>query len=196
MKREYPYQVACKDGDKLVRMELDGNPWILTRTGHVFWLHNPKPYPLLIADIAWSLSMQCRFCGHPDHFYSVAEHSYRMASVVPREHALAALLHDASEAFISDIPRPVKRLCPDVISVEVNLFKMIEEHFDVHIIGNKVIEEYDLRMYATEMRDLMEFDGTLPFEPVQKEPIDPVDPLDAMTGYLNAFKRLVKERKE
>jgi len=193
MTDKHSSMIAYKDGETLIRMELDGNPWILTRSGRVFWLNNPESYPDLLSDIAWSLSMQCRFCGHSDRFYSVAEHSYRMAAVVPQEHALAALLHDASEAFISDIPRPVKRLCPDVIGVEMNLFKMIEEHFGVHIIGNKIIEEYDLRMYATEMRDLMEFNGTLPFEPVQGEPICPSSPLDAMTNYLETFKRITKE---
>ena len=83
--------------------------WILTYSGIEFWPLDPRPEDVRIEDIAHALSMQCRFAGHCDRFYSVAEHSIRVADLVPREDKLWALLHDASEAYLVDLPRPIKR---------------------------------------------------------------------------------------
>lgn len=82
--------------------------WIQTFTGRQFWPIDPLPKDVHIDDIAHALSMLCRFAGHCKRFYSVAEHSVLLASKVEPEHALWALLHDASEAYIVDIPRPIK----------------------------------------------------------------------------------------
>lgn len=83
--------------------------WIQTFTGIEFYPLDPKPEEILIEDIAHALSMQCRYAGHVREFYSVAEHSVRVAEIVPPKYRLWGLLHDASEAYLIDLPRPVKR---------------------------------------------------------------------------------------
>lgn len=82
--------------------------WIETFTGRKFYILNPQPDDIDIHDIAHALSMQCRFTGHTKTFYSVAQHSYYASILVPPGDALWALLHDASEAYISDMSRPLK----------------------------------------------------------------------------------------
>lgn len=84
--------------------------WIQTYTGKRFYPLEPDADLICIKDIAHSLSMQCRFNGHTAKFYSVAEHSVKLSRefFCGWHYKLAALLHDASEAYLSDIPRPIK----------------------------------------------------------------------------------------
>lgn len=73
---------------------------------------SPDPDTIDIEDIAYALSHLCRFTGHTSRFYSVGEHSLRVCRIVEsRDPAIrmAALLHDASEAYLNDIASPVKR---------------------------------------------------------------------------------------
>lgn len=86
--------------------------WMQTASGRQFWPMQPDPDEVAIEDIAHSLSMQCRFAGHCLRFYSVAEHSVLLSRAVAPEHALWALMHDASEAYLVDVPRPIKPFLP------------------------------------------------------------------------------------
>jgi hypothetical protein len=90
---------------------------------------NPNPDLICIEDIAHSLSMQCRFGGHTRQFYSVAQHSVMCALKLPDELKLAGLLHDASEAYLMDIPSPVKRRLTNYKEIENNLMKVIADKF-------------------------------------------------------------------
>jgi hypothetical protein len=83
--------------------------WIQTFSGVEFYPFDPLPSEILIEDIAHALSMQCRYAGHVRRFYSVAEHCVRVAELLPIEDRLWGLLHDASEAYLVDLPRPIKR---------------------------------------------------------------------------------------
>ena len=83
--------------------------WIQTYSGKKFSPINPKIEDINIEDIAHSLSMQCRFNGHIEDFYSVAQHSVLVSYFCDKKDALSGLLHDASEAYICDIPSPLKK---------------------------------------------------------------------------------------
>lgn len=83
--------------------------YIQTYTGSHFWPHDPKPSEIHILDIAHALSQQCRFSGHLSEFYSVGQHCIEVANLLPKELQLWGLLHDASEAYLIDLPSPTKR---------------------------------------------------------------------------------------
>lgn len=85
---------------------------IQTFTGKRFYPLAPEPADICVEDICHALSMQCRFTGHCREFYSVAQHSMLVATLVKPatpENVLWALLHDASEAYLIDVARPVKQ---------------------------------------------------------------------------------------
>ncbi len=90
---------------------------------------NPKCQEISIEDIAHGLSMICRFAGHTKYFYSVAEHSIITSYRVENKHKLAALLHDASEAYLLDIPSPLKKKLRRYKNAEYKLMRIIAEKF-------------------------------------------------------------------
>lgn len=126
--------------------------YIGTFTNKKFHFMNPSIDEICIEDIAQALSMNCRYSGHVKDFYSVAEHSVIIADLVyaqtnSRSKALAALLHDASEAYLTDIPRPIKPYLTNYVDIEANIEKVIQKKFsippmdkltkylDTHIVG-------------------------------------------------------------
>ncbi len=96
-------------------------PEILTRGGHYISLVNPDVSKLTIGDIAMALAYTCRFGGHTLGFYSVAQHSVLVSHVVPQPFAKAALLHDAAEAIVGDVPAPLKQLLPEFKRIEARI---------------------------------------------------------------------------
>lgn len=135
-----------------------GGHWITTYTGKKFHFLDPQSDEIDIGDIAHALSLTCRFGGQCRVFYSVAEHSIRMARIVPQEYKLHALLHDASEAYIPDLPRPEKAEIPKFKMIESLILKAIFDKFlspREWPFQEKVIKEADNILLATEARDLM-----------------------------------------
>lgn len=83
--------------------------YIETHTNRHMYPFDPSADMVCLEDIAHAVAHLCRFTGHTNRFYSVAEHSVHVSLRVPKKFAKAALLHDAAEAYMHDIPRPLKR---------------------------------------------------------------------------------------
>lgn len=131
------------------------NKWIQTASGRAFWPLNPKPEHVFIEDIAHALSQKCRYTGHTKSFYSVAQHSYLASLIVPDEDCLWALLHDASEAYLPDVARPVKKDLPGFIEIEDRVTEAVAKRFGLSLPMPESIKEADLVLLATERRDIM-----------------------------------------
>lgn len=111
----------------------DGQPTIITASGVVFNLIEPRAEDVRIVDIAHGLSMTCRWAGHTSVFYSVAEHSTRVSMRCDRIDALAGLLHDAAEAYLGDVSAPLKRRLPEYQAIEDRLLAVIFERFGLPV---------------------------------------------------------------
>ena len=133
-------------------------PAVSTKSGRRVSLLNPSPSQIVIGDIAHGLAHQCRFNGQTNKFYSVAQHSVLVASILPRELRLAGLLHDASEAYLGDVVQPLKDLLPEYQSLEANFCEVLGARFGVNLQHNDAIRHADLVVLATERRDLMPMD--------------------------------------
>ena len=105
--------------------------YLSTYTGKKFYPYDPRPEQICIEDIAHGLSMLCRFVGQCRFFFSVAEHSIAVARLLPANLKLFGLLHDASEAYLADLPRPVKAGLPEYKAIEANVERVIAEKFEL-----------------------------------------------------------------
>lgn len=135
---------------------------IKTFSGVKFFPLDPRPEEIFIEDIAHALSMICRFTGHVKKYYSVSEHSIRVSRICKPEDKLHALLHDASEAYISDVSRPVKyaeEMAP-YRAIEKNLQRCIYKRFGLSEEEPEGVKMADNRMLEIESRDLMCFAKT------------------------------------
>jgi len=103
--------------------------WMQTYSGRQFWPLDPQPHEVFIDDIAHALAHQCRYAGHCLRFYSVAEHSILLSRCVSEENKLWALLHDASEAYLSDVIRPIKPYLSGYKFREEKVMRAIAERF-------------------------------------------------------------------
>jgi len=103
----------------------------MTRTGRKFNVFEPDINVINIEDIAHALSMLTRFNGHLINYYSIAEHCYHISYLVPERYQLAALLHDAAEAYLSDLPSPIKAMFPEYKLIEHDVLSTIFKHYQV-----------------------------------------------------------------
>lgn len=152
---------------------------------------NPSPEDINIVDIATALSRECRYAGHASHFYSVAQHSVLCSRIVPPEHAVEALLHDAAEAYIKDIPTPLKRMLPDYKVIEARFDWAIRVQFGLPLEPSKVVKDADNILLVTEVRDLFPSGRVLHKVPVPAEPMNgriwPLAPETAKDQFLDRF---------
>lgn len=129
--------------------------WFITCTGKRVYALAPQPESIDLMDIAHGLSNVCRFGGQCRHFYSVAQHSVLVSELVPPEAARWGLLHDATEAYIGDIIRPLKRELPDYKRIEKLWEAAIAIRFGLSLEMPASVKHADHIALTTERRDLM-----------------------------------------
>jgi hypothetical protein len=136
---------------------MSDNGWIQTFLGKRIYPLDPSPKDIDIVDIAHALSMQCRFTGHTRVFYSVAQHSVLVSQLCDPADALWGLLHDASEAYLQDVARPIKRAeeMEKYRTVERVLQEVIVNQFELHFPQPESVTQADELMLAIEAKDLM-----------------------------------------
>ena len=138
------------------------DPYIHTWSGHRFHFLNPTVDTVCIEDVAHALSLQARFNGHTTELYSVAAHSLVVADLVAQETddpriILAALMHDAAEAYLGDIVSPLKWLLPDYRQYERAVEECIAKKFDL-------IYPFPPAVHTADMKALeQEFDSLPPY---------------------------------
>lgn len=177
--------------------------WIQSFTGKQVFPLDPQPEQIDPRDIAHALSMVCRYTGHVIRFYSVAEHSVRIAEYLlgtggerAAELARYGLLHDASEAYICDIARPIKELpaFEAYREAEERLQRMIYEMHGLEFPEPAEVKAADMLMLSTERMELLgpapESWGELP-EPLPVQGFG-WDPTYAEGMFLQAYNALFR----
>jgi hypothetical protein len=130
--------------------------------GKAFFPCDPRPIDITIEDIAYALSHVCRFGGHCTEFYSVAEHSVRVAQAIKvsggtQDEIFAGLMHDAAEAYVGDMVWPLKQ-APELAGykkIERRVEDAIAERFGLAKELPAIVKKFDLVLLSTEKRDLM-----------------------------------------
>lgn len=117
--------------------------FIQTFYNHKIDFYKPDPAEIDIRDIAHALANTPRFSGHTSRFYSVASHSISVACMVPPQHKLQALLHDATEAYLTDMPTPFKRLLPDYTRLEQRVWSAICAKFGIDETLHETVKTAD-----------------------------------------------------
>lgn len=171
-------------------------------SGQNFWPFAPKKEDIHIKDIALALSNLCRFNGHCHRFYCVAEHSIHVSNSVPPEHALAGLLHDATEAYVGDMIRPIKKYIPAFEALEEGVWLAIADRFGLAVDLPPSVKYADDAVLKAEARDLLLPFGTPKFDFIVAEPpaglsvfdpergIEPMPPMVAEAAFLARFASL------
>lgn len=175
--------------------------YITTYSGIHFVPTEPAEEGIYIKDIAHALSMICRGNGHVKHFFSVGQHCINCAvEAIERGYSrrvcLACLLHDASEAYMSDVPRPFKKTLPEYNNLEKQLLAVIYEKY----LGSSLTMEEEQLVKRID-DDMLYFDlkNLLNESPAGKEPemkstfsLEYVPFLDVENRYIELFEKLSK----
>lgn len=160
------------------RIKTATGPTILLHSGSYFDFLDPAGSRFTLSDIAQGLGNTCRFAGQCARFYSVAEHCWHASHIVPGNLRFAALMHDASEAFLGDVTRPLKSLLPAYKEIEATVETVIDERFALGGLANHpIVKIADMQMLAAEQTAMM---------PVHDDPwpcLEGVVPIDVQFEY-------------
>lgn len=173
-------------------------PTILLGSGKYFDYDDPENSELTLSDLAFGLAFTVRFAGQcvsqktsKRVFYSVAQHCEIMSRVVPPRHAYAALMHESGEVVCGDLNTPLKSKLPDYKRIEKRCEAAIMASFKVGDFDHAALKEFDVRLWATERRDLMNWDGNRWGDDDVAEPFDfeivPLGPYEAANAFLARF---------
>lgn len=128
--------------------------YIRTFKDRKFYFEHPEDYEFDIEEIAHSLSNQCRWTGHCRKFYSIAEHSIHCARMSPVGFTKEAFLHDASEAYVVDLSRPLKQLVSDYKTIQKNIEAAVAKFYEFPYPMSLEVQDIDNRMLVTEWQQL------------------------------------------
>jgi Predicted hydrolases of HD superfamily len=138
------------------------SPYIELVSGKFFYFLEPKEEDFVIQDIAHALANTCRFTGHCNRFYSVAEHSVHVSNLLSGTGLeLDGLLHDASEAYLPDVASPIKQFLPDYNAIEDRLLKAIFSKWGLEYPFHPAVKHCDLVMLSTEAHFLLPSQGNV-----------------------------------
>ncbi len=178
-------------------------PTILLGSGTYFDFADPESCEITLEDIAYGLAFEGRCAGQCYSrildrrvFYSVAEHCVRMSRAVAPELAMQALMHEVGEAVCGDMTAPLKSLNPSFKAIEKRCEAAILKKFGVEMTNALEIKKADVRMLATERRDLLPWRGERWSKEDEAVPYDfeivPWDPMKAGYEFMRRFDELTE----
>ena len=143
---------------------------MFTRSGRMLDLLNPDPSQINLQDISHALSRVCRYAGNTEPLYTVAQHSLLVSAFCSQENKLWGLLHDAAEAYLGDVPKPVKDLCPDYRAIEARIERAVADYFGLPYPIPVEVMRVDKLVAAEELssRILFRSEVTSLFPPAEK----------------------------
>lgn len=164
--------------------------WLHTYTGRAFYPLDPKADDIHINDIAHGLSHICRYNGQCSMFYSVAEHCVLLYKVLPPELRFWGLMHDASEAYLCDVPRPYKHALTNYKEIEEKIMQVVAKKYGLSWPIPDEVKSFDTQIILNEKTTLFK-NSPKPWR-IQGEPIPNVHircwpPTTAKAQFLSAF---------
>jgi len=155
---------------------------IITHSGLIVDVFNPKPDMFCIEDIAHALSNICRFGGHTPVFYSVAEHSIRVSHLVAPVNKFQALMHDAAEAYLFDMPSPIKKHLVGYEGLENGIMLQIAKKFNFSWPMADEVHQFDKEILKIEWNTFFQYKN-------EKKIFQCFNSEDAKSAFLYHFKK-------
>lgn len=190
------------ENNKAVTSRRHDGEFFFTYTGVQFWPLDPHIDDINIEDIAHGLAHTCRWGGHSRVFYSVAQHSIVCSHYVARENRLIALMHDAAEAYIGDVKRPLKYAMPNLMEIERNIWLLICKKFGLSIEVPAEVKKVDDRALMAERNEFIHPSSLRvrwPIDELGLEPLIPqgmvpvVSPPDAKKWFIERLQTIQNE---
>lgn len=157
-------------------------------------LDDPDPDLITLSSVANALSKLCRFGGQIAHFYSVAQHCVEGARLLKSDPAIRYqfLMHDATEAFCADLPRPIKERCENYQKIEEAIFNAVQIAFNLPPEFAQAVHDMDNIMVMWEARDLCRHDTWKNWHPdlvsqIPHKRLIPWSPEESRAEFLNEF---------